>query len=330
VSYQPGPDGALRLFVKNFEASGDGNLLTSVDDFARWSRFFEQDDALGVKGLSALVLTKGPVPTGGGYDYAMGLRHTPYRGLDMINHSGVLMGFRGVMLYFPERHCFIICLANLSTINPGLLTRRMADVAVFDLDGVAPAPPASKPAVAVSPAELARLAGPYQNVATPTDVVSILSTGTELVLHQPGPAATLSATGAGVFTSAATGTKITFAPSPDQTMTIQSQTRGRRTYRRSSPAVWSPAVMQAIVGEYRSDEIDATFRIDQEKDGLVVRRGSLPAVPVEILAPGLALAGPMRLAFASGPSGRPAGFTLESGRITGLRFVRVPQGASGR
>ena len=51
----------------------------------------------------------------------------------MISHGGAFVGFRAQMIRFPEQHFSVIVLANLSTINPTKLAKRVADIYLADL-----------------------------------------------------------------------------------------------------------------------------------------------------------------------------------------------------
>ena len=334
VSYQPGADGAMRLFVKNFEASGDGNLLTTVEDLARWSRIFD-GDATNVPGLSALLLTPGTLAGGKALDYAFGLRHSLYRGLKMINHAGSLLGFRGVLLYFPERRCLVVCLANASTINPGLLTRRMADVVLFDMEGAETAPGAGRAPAEIATADLDRLTGVYENIVATGDFIRVVRTEGRLAVHTAGPWATLTAADARVFTSPVPAIRLEFDSSaPTPVVTMQSQTLGRGTYSRVVPGVWAAEVMAARAGEYRSEELESTLSIELEGGSLRVRRSRLAPAEVEVMSPTTALAGSLKLVFPGAARGPADRVTLDSGRIKGMEFVRVgppaPAGAQRR
>jgi CubicO group peptidase (beta-lactamase class C family) len=329
VSYEPGADGVLRLYVKNFDASGDGNMLSSVDDFARWAKVLE-GDSLGVKGLRDLIVTPGTLASGAKQDYAFGLRHGTYRGLANISHGGSLLGFRGMIQYFPDRRCTIVCLSNAGTINAGALARRVAGVVLFDLDGSEPPPPPPT-STQVSAAELDRMVGVYENVATPGDFVRILRPEGRLVVHLPAAPATLSLLSAGVFASAAAGvTLITDQFAANRTITVIAQARSRRTYRQTTVAAWPDTVVRAREGTYWSDELGVAFVVEADGAGLRLRRGNQDSWPLEVLNTESALAGKLQMTFTTGTAASPAGFVVKSGRITNIRFDRLPASHSAR
>ena len=57
-----------------------------------------------------------------------GLRIGEYKGLKCISHAGAWAGFRAHLVRFPGERFTVICLANLSDIDPGELSNRVADI----------------------------------------------------------------------------------------------------------------------------------------------------------------------------------------------------------
>jgi CubicO group peptidase (beta-lactamase class C family) len=131
VSYEPINSGGFRQFVKNIEAMGDGNLLTTVEDLARWDQNF-YDDKVGGEGFSRQMLTGTKLNNGEEITYAFGLDTGVYKGLKTVAHGGGFMGFRTEMIRFPEQRFTVICLCNVGMANPGQLARQVADIYLAD------------------------------------------------------------------------------------------------------------------------------------------------------------------------------------------------------
>jgi CubicO group peptidase (beta-lactamase class C family) len=131
VSYAPIAGGRYRQFVKTIEAMGDGNLLTSVEDLAKWDQNF-YEDKVGGEGFSRQMLTRGKLNSGEEIPYAFGLGNEEYKGLKAVAHGGAFMGFRTELIRFPEQRFTAICLCNSGAANPGLLARRVADLYLAD------------------------------------------------------------------------------------------------------------------------------------------------------------------------------------------------------
>lgn len=131
VSYGTGKITTWRHFIKNINAVGDGNLLTTVEDLAKWDQNF-YDNKVGGAGFTEYVLTRGKLNNGEALNYAFGLGHEEYRGLKAIAHGGAFLGFRTQMIRFPEQKFSVICLCNAGTINPANLSQKVADIFLAD------------------------------------------------------------------------------------------------------------------------------------------------------------------------------------------------------
>lgn len=131
VSYGAGKLTPWRHFVKNINAVGDGNLLTTVEDLAKWDQNF-YDNKVGGAGFTEYVLTRGKLNNGETIPYAFGLGHEEYRGVKNIAHGGAFLGFRTQLMRFPEKKFSVICLCNAATINPTLLSQKVVDVFLAD------------------------------------------------------------------------------------------------------------------------------------------------------------------------------------------------------
>ncbi|MEK7832667.1 MAG: serine hydrolase domain-containing protein [Acidobacteriota bacterium] len=150
VSYAPIASGRFRQFVKTIEAMGDGNLLTSVEDLARWDQN-AYDDKVGGEGFSNQMLTRTKLNSGQEIPYAFGLGNEEYKGLKAVAHGGGFMGFRTEMIRFPEQKFTVICLCNIGSATPYALARQVADIYLADLLKPAEARPNSAPPASNSP-----------------------------------------------------------------------------------------------------------------------------------------------------------------------------------
>jgi CubicO group peptidase (beta-lactamase class C family) len=168
ISYGPGQAGQLRYFIKNINAVGDGNLLTTVEDLYRWDQSFYHDK-VGGSSFTEQMLARGKLNSGKEIPYAFGLGHGEYRGLKTVSHGGGFLGFRTQMLRFPEQRFSVICLCNLGTINPTSLAYKVADLYLANQFKAAtadtPALPASLPKqvepATLTEAQLAEYSGEY-------------------------------------------------------------------------------------------------------------------------------------------------------------------------
>jgi CubicO group peptidase (beta-lactamase class C family) len=118
------------------ESTGDGGVFTTVEDFYLWDQNFYDnkidcpDFIKKMKQIGKLNngANAGNQSAGRESGYAFGLSLSAYRGLRTLGHGGAYVGFRARFMQFPDHKFSIICLANLSTINPTELCHKIADI----------------------------------------------------------------------------------------------------------------------------------------------------------------------------------------------------------
>ncbi len=103
LGYFHRPDGTLAYRRTTFALVGDGGLLTSIEDLARWDRhFYENPAAAGGPALVQRQLSVQPLNSGAENHYAYGLTLGRYRGLPTVEHNGSFIGFNTSMVRFPS------------------------------------------------------------------------------------------------------------------------------------------------------------------------------------------------------------------------------------
>jgi CubicO group peptidase (beta-lactamase class C family) len=168
VGYAPRDGGGWGLSMSDWEQTGDGSVLTTLEDLARWARNFD-DPRVGGAALVEELQRKGRLTTGQEIDYAEGLWHATHRGLATVGHNGSWAGYRSNLLRFPSEKTAVIVLCNAETAGAGTIAHKIADAALGDRLGpaVPPSPEASPtPAPksrAITPAELLALPGRYRS-----------------------------------------------------------------------------------------------------------------------------------------------------------------------
>ena len=126
--------------MSDWEQTGDGSVLTTVEDLARWVRNFD-DPQVGGTALVDELQRKGRLASGEEIDYAAGLRHATHRGTATVGHNGSWAGYRSSLLRFPSEKTAVIVLCNAETAEAGTIARKIADVVLAGRLG--PAVPAS-------------------------------------------------------------------------------------------------------------------------------------------------------------------------------------------
>lgn len=131
ISYQGQDDGTFKRFLQNFDALGDGNLLTTVNDLFLWDQNF-YDQSIGGNDFKEIMLSRGVLNNGDTLQYAFGLEYGAYKGLKTISHSGGMLGYSTQNIRFPEQRFSVIVLANRSDANAYLMAFQVADILLQD------------------------------------------------------------------------------------------------------------------------------------------------------------------------------------------------------
>ncbi len=109
---------------------GDGGIYSSIDDLAKWDAALHDDRLLraDARALAFTAHTATDETDVDGYGYGWRIHHGAQGRL--LWHSGETIGFRNVLLRWPERRLTVIVLSNRDAPGPYALARRIA--ALFD------------------------------------------------------------------------------------------------------------------------------------------------------------------------------------------------------
>ncbi|MCI0437153.1 MAG: beta-lactamase family protein [Gemmatimonadetes bacterium] len=97
---------------------------------------------------------------------------------------------------------------------------------------------------------------------------------------------------------------------------------GARNPPQPGAAATAPADLTAFTGEFSSEELDVTYRIERVDQGLVLERRMHGAQPLQPLGDDAFRAADVRLRFARDAAGRITGFSVDAGRVRNIRFDR--------
>lgn len=123
-------DGFRQTYLGNFDKAGAGGLYTTIRDMEAWDRNFSTGE-VGGEGFVQLMKTRGLVAGGDTLSYAMGIRHGVVEDRPTFGHGGSFMGFRADYLRFADEDIGVATFCNLGGINPGGLSREVAE-AIFE------------------------------------------------------------------------------------------------------------------------------------------------------------------------------------------------------
>lgn len=308
------------LDLSQWEQTGDGAVLTTVKDLAKWDASF-YTARVGGKALVDGLLARGTLADGTPLDYAAGLFHGTYRGQPTVWHSGGWAGFRAQLLRFPQQRTSVIVLCNAASSDPRKLADAIADVVLAGKLG--PAEPAAAPpakAATLTTAELDAWAGVYRDTKGGVSVVRRADDRLEVV--SGSEVLPLVVTGARTATLRDVPISIELlGAAPRRALRV----RIRGIDERSEEVVPVPAqAVDGLAGRYFSPELGATWVVELRGTQLVARGPGMVDAPVLAVSKDLLLIPSTGLSLeVARKGGRITGFSLRTtGIATGIAFER--------
>ena len=310
----------FRLSTTNFDTAGATSLLTTVEDMAKWYANFDSGKVGGDK-LPVALLDRGVLTDGTRIDYAFGISHGTYRGAATVGHGGSDAGYRADFVRFTNPRLGVATLCNIATANPGALSRRVAEIFLPEgtLAAAAEAKPDASPEVSLPKEQLARYAGLYWNQAEAIERRIALDDGRLHVVLGP-QRVPLKSLGAGAFImTAAPGARVWFEEKPDGAVHLKPASAGP-TLVRVEPFTPTADQLAEQAGVYRSDEMDAVFRISVKDGKLQLTRTNQRPATLDPIVKDSFRAPVGVVQFSRDAAGRVSGFMLQGGRVRNLKF----------
>lgn len=126
-SYKKDDKHGFKIMPCNTSVVGPGNLLTTVEDLAKWGNNFFTFE-LGGQELIEKMLTRYTLKNGEVIPYACGVNVDEYKGIKIIHHGGAIAGFKSNLLCLPEHNMTISLLSNLSSFDPAYYCYKLAEI----------------------------------------------------------------------------------------------------------------------------------------------------------------------------------------------------------
>jgi CubicO group peptidase (beta-lactamase class C family) len=272
IGYSPGrTDGTFDVAMSNYEQTGDGAIMTTVEDLLAWNENF-YTPRVGDRQLISSLEERGVLSDGTRLSYARGLRIDTYRGLKKVSHSGSWAGYRAQLLRFPERHLAVACLCNLSSANPSERAQRVADHYL----GFVGTPDAFAESSA-APTTGAR-AGAYRHPRS-GEVRLVSVEGDAIVVEDES----FHLVRPGLYRSKTKPVEVWFSNDPSGTLLFTESYAGSppETFKAFVPVVLNDAERRELVAAVAADELGVDAAITLAADGLhVTLAGRLDPVPL--------------------------------------------------
>lgn len=315
-AYAQRPGGGWRISTPTFDTHGATSLFTTVGDLLTWQQNFVAA-TVGSRALLREAETSSLLNDGRPTNYGFGISVERFRGVRATGHGGADAGYRADVVRFPDHGLAIAVLCNFAEATPNLYTRSVAGILLEGQLQPAPLPPARGTATA---ADLAVAAGVYRRPGT-DQVWRLEVRDSALVLANYG--VPLAALGPRRFTAFGLVLELVGPEGrpPEGVRMLSGETVIDSLVR---VVAWSPSgpALQAMVGDYWSDELGVGYRVVLRDGALWLDRpkhGEAPLSPAfedAFLAPGLGTVRAIRT------GGRVSGLAITGGRVRNVRFVR--------
>jgi CubicO group peptidase (beta-lactamase class C family) len=322
--YQVDPKGGWRAVPTSFALVGDGGLLTTVLDLARWdANFYENRLGSGGPALIATLTTPGRLGSGRPLTYAFGLTVGSWRGLRTVRHGGSFIGFRAELLRFPDERLSVAVLCNDYGADASGLAEQVAEVLLGDRLRASPEQAdVGVEGIAVASSVLDRYAGRYE--IGPGAVAEVARTETGLTLRafgsEPVPLVPRSDS---TFASRVFPGLIQFRRFEDGSPALlMPGPMSEPAPRLPASVTYSAGELAAFAGRYTSRELDTWYTVAVEGDRLRYRARWGRWVTLAPLRRDVFGGAGIRLAFDRGRRGEVSGFRLSAARTLNVTFAR--------
>lgn len=320
TGYAPHQEGGYRLDMTMLDIVGDGGLMTCVDDLVRWDRNFYQNRlGHGTQDLIRMMTTPGRLNDGSRGTYAFGLDTTPHLGLPCVSHAGWFVGYRAELMRFPEQQFSVICLANTNELNPTALCLQVASLWLdIDTAGANTSTASYEPMPTAETGDPALFAGLYHDGKRDQYVIVTCEDGALSANFGSRPRLLKPLSG-GRWRTEPTDYLLELDFQDDQ-LQVSADGVPYAAYHRVAPS--AARHLNRYAGTYYSEELDTTYNIAADDNGLHVRVGyANPHVLRHLNGDTFRMANrTLRFELESSDSAR--AFVLNSMRVQGIRFER--------
>jgi CubicO group peptidase (beta-lactamase class C family) len=149
-----------------------GGLYSTPEDLLRWERALFSHTLLSSESVRKMTTPEK-------FDYGMGLAMMTTHGRPVIQHGGVIEGFKTFLTYFPQDGVTVVVLANSESSRPAVIAAMLGALA----HGDRVTPPAEWQAVSVPLETLKKYVGTYESPRPEKDQFKIALNGKRLTVQ---------------------------------------------------------------------------------------------------------------------------------------------------
>jgi hypothetical protein len=129
----PRPDGSWRRGIfPTEEIRGEGAVVSTVDDMLRWLAHLRHPARFGSAESWRQLSTVAQLDNGLVTTYALGLWRHAYRGVEIVYHSGNVIGGSCQMLTVPAHALDVVIITNGAPVNAVELAKKVIDLVLAD------------------------------------------------------------------------------------------------------------------------------------------------------------------------------------------------------
>ena len=313
----------LDMYFGN-DRGGAGALLTSPGDLLIWN------DALTNNRLGKFVTEKLQEPAklnnGRKLYYTRGLTVEPYRGQNMVSHSGGAAGYHSWVGRLPEQGLSLAVMCNSDAVSASAIAHRILSLFVPEEstqtteDGPPPAISADRLP------EVNSKAGLFFNEQTGEPIRLVVDRGRFRVANGPGlvPVTKDRFRRWGAFVEFMSQDKFELNFLSADKFELKSMEGEIALYTRAKPFKPASSGLQEFAGRYKSDELMAVFEFTVDKGGLMGRANDKPGPPFQFMPVGedtFQFSGLM-LRFVRVKSGKIIGLDFSNPVLRKVRFTQ--------
>ena len=270
------PGGPWNLAVPYFDVVGDGGLMSSVSDLAKWESNWWQPKVGGAEWLT-LEKERGRLNDGTLLTYGAGLGHGVYRGDSVVSHGGGFGGYNTYLMRFPARRFSVAVLCNSAAVPSSQLAERVVDVLLGDVLAAAPASNGAGAATPVrmvlDPSRLAAYTGTFFSAGNMLVRRLVADSGRLFYSRGPGNRSELIPVAEGRFQMAGANVVVTI---PAGRETARLDIPGERPLVLTRVTPFPGGSLTGLAGTYYSSDLRTTITVEPRDSMLLIKpeRGS--------------------------------------------------------
>ncbi len=263
--------GSFYTLISNYEHVGAEGLFTTLGDLFKWDRNFLNNHL----GKGKIDLIDRVLSPGGQINedigYGFGINVGKFKGKKFYGHDGAIHGYTSSMMHFPEENATILCLSNHNLEGSWTYRNRIMDI-IFPNDNhvVSPIQPSHPKEVDV---EEQKISGRYQDPETASIWEVFCKNNCFYIRENNSWEFELYYVKPFVYRVTQPEMELKFEiDSAGQIGAINGAVGERSfTYVPFLPNPLGTDELSEYIGNYRSDELETTFNVAIDEQGLIVR-----------------------------------------------------------